>query len=194
MRSPFTPLFHVILGGAWLIGAGCSALPAAKTWHDPLTADEHLALGGTYMQQRELNAAAREYQAVLKSAPHHIPALLALGNIAAEQQDWTEAETYYRRALEVDPNHVGAANNLAMVYLSTDRNLNEAERLARHALAQPTDLKAYVNETLASLYIKQRRWPEAEAAVNEAESAAGPEHALLQARLSELRQYIAAQR
>jgi Tfp pilus assembly protein PilF len=169
---------------------GCAALPAPKMWHDPLTIDEHLVLAGTYVQQGAPRAAAREYEAIVKREPRHTAALVALGNLAVEQHEWTEAETYYRQALEIDPNHVGAANNLATVYLSTGKQLDEAERLARHALEQPGPLKAYVSETLATVYVKQQRWREAEAALDTARSAGGSQHAALQARLSELRQHI----
>ena len=175
-----------------LMFAGCSSLPAPKMWHDPLTIDEHLVLAGTYLQQGAPRAAAREYEAIVKRDPRHTAALVALGNLAVEQHEWTEAETYYRRALEIDPNHVGAANNLATVYLSAGRQLDEAERLARHALEQPGPLKAYVNETLATVYLKQQRWHEAEEAVHAAASGGGSEHPALQARLAELKQHIDA--
>lgn len=192
--SPYSTIVRVVLGGAWLLCSACTALPTGKTWHDPLTIEEHLVLAGTYLQQREPRAAAREYEAVVMQDPRHVPALVALGNIAIEQHEWTEAEAYYRRALEIDPNHAGAANNLATVYLSTGRQLEEAERLARHALQQPGPLKAYISETLASVYVKQQRWREAEAAVEAAGSAAGFEHAALQARLAELRHHLAVRR
>ena len=173
-----------------LLFAGCSALPAPKLWHDPLTIDEHLVLAGTYLQQGAPRAAAREYEAIVKRDPRHTAAFVALGNLAVAQHEWAEAETYYRRALEIDPNHVGAANNLATVYLSTGRQLDEAERLARQALQQPGPLKAYVSETLTTLYVKQQRWREAEAALDAAGSAGGSEPAALQARLAELRYHI----
>jgi Tfp pilus assembly protein PilF len=180
--------------GTCLMLSGCAALHAAKARHDPLTVEEHLALAGTYLRQGEARAAAREYEAVITRNPRHIAALVALGNIAVDQHEWGQAETFYRRALDLDPDHVGAANNLATVYLSTGTHLDEAERLARHALQQPGPLKAYVGETLATLYVKQQRWEDAEAAIEQAGSATGSEQPSLQARLSELRQHIVVQR
>jgi tetratricopeptide (TPR) repeat protein len=178
-----------ILACGWLMSA-CALYPGAADWNDPLTADEHLVLAYTYQQQGQLQPAAREYKAVLKSQPQHLSALLALGNIAFQNEEWTNAEEYYRRVLATDPHHAGAANNLAMVYLSTGSDLDEAERLARHALEQPTELRPYILETLATLYSRQGRWADAQTAVEEAE-ASGVATTALQTRLAELRRQIA---
>ena len=176
-----------------LLAPACGGLPQPVTFHDPLTASEHVALGETYMKQGNHEGAAREFEAAIKGDPQYVPGLIALGDLASERSAWDEAESHYRDALELSPDHPVAANNLAMVYLSKGEQLDETERLARHALKQKTNLRPYIQETLATLYVQQGRLEEAQLAIDEAEATLRPEHIALQERLSELRNEIASQ-
>jgi Flp pilus assembly protein TadD len=183
--------YRIILLSACLLAPACSWLPQPVTFHDPLTVHEHVVLGETYLKQGQLEPATHEFETAVKREPHHVPALIALGNLAFHSQSWDRAESFYRRALQLQPDHALASNNLAMVYLTRGERFDEVERLARHALTQGTNLTPYIYETLATLYVKQGRLAEAQAAAEEAEASMGPLNKPLQDRLTELRHEIA---
>jgi Tfp pilus assembly protein PilF len=62
-----------------------------------------------------------------------------------------QAEAYYRRALRHDPENSLLRNNLAWTLLLQDRAPEEAEALAREALAADARLAPYARDTLALL-------------------------------------------
>ena len=158
--------------------------------HDPLTAEDHVALGTAYEAQGLKDLAAREFQAALEQRKDYPPALISLGNLAFEAGALADAEEYYRRVLEVDSSQPSANNNLAMVYLQRGERLAEAERLARTALAQGGPLKPYVLETLANIYFRQGRHREVKEALDEAEVIVPSSNTTLRARLAKTRQEL----
>jgi tetratricopeptide (TPR) repeat protein len=182
--------FRLLVWSVCLVAPACNGIPRPVAFHDPLTPQEHVALGETYKKQGDREGAARAFKAAIKRDPHDVPALIALGSLAFQKGAWEEAELYYRRALELSPDNPVAANNLAMIYLSKGERLDETERLARLALKQDTNLRPYIQETLATLYMRQGRLEEARRAVDEAETTLRPEHIALQERLQELRHEI----
>lgn len=143
--------------------AGCSHLPALIIPRDPLSAEEHARLGAAYEAQGLKKDAAGQYQAALKKDPAYVPAWMAAGNAAFDAGDFAGAERAYRRVLKLSPRHAGADNNLAMLYLAQNRDLDEAERLAREALAQDGPFKANILDTLAAIELRRRRPPVAKA-------------------------------
>src|SRR5437870_5467805 len=148
----------------------CSALPRIVVLHDPLSPQEHVTLGESYHAQGKMDLAAREYQAALKKEGDYVPALIALGNLSFETGFLQDAEDHYRHVLTVVPDHPSASNNLAMVYLSRNERLDEAERLAKRALAQGEPLRSYILDTLAKIYVRQERYQEARTALEEAKT------------------------
>jgi predicted Zn-dependent protease len=82
-------------------------------------------------------------------------------------------------------------NNLAMVYLTQQEKLDEAERLANLALAQGGPLRPYVLDTMAHIYVRQGRYREAQTALNNAEALAPPYDRTLNQRLAQLQQELA---
>ena len=183
----------LLVSSVCFLAPACSGLPWPVTFHDPLTASEHVALGETYRNQGDHEAAAREFETAIQGDPEYVPAFIALGDLASESGAWDHAELNYRNALKLSPDHPVAANNLAMVYLSKGERLDETERLARQALKQKTNFRPYIQETLATLYVQQGRLEEAQLAIDEAEATLRPEHIALQERLRELRHEIASQ-
>ena len=172
----------------------CSGLPRIVVLHDPLTPQEHVTLGESYQAQGNTELAVREFQAALRLQRDFAPALVALGNRSFEAGTLQEAEDYYSRALDAVPGHPAASNNLAMVYLSRGGRLDEAERLAKSALAQGGALRPYILDTLAKVYMRQERYQEARTALEEAETIAPLENKLLHERLAQSRQELAATR
>ena len=179
----------LFLGGLSGLQA-CSGLPRVVFLHDPLTPEEHMALGTTYEVQGARDLAAREYRAAMTDRADYVPALVALGNLAFDTGALDEAEEYYRRALASHPDHPGANNNLAMVYLKRDR-LDQAERLALKASAQGDSFRPYALDTLAHIYTRTGRYQEAQAALAEAEAAVPAANQALRERLAQSRQGLA---
>jgi tetratricopeptide (TPR) repeat protein len=109
---------------------GCS-LPRIIVLDDPLTPEEHLNLGVSYEKNNELDPAVEEYKAAAKSLPI---AYLYLGNVSFVKGDFADAEKYYKKAVEKDPSNADAFNNLAWLYYTQGRNLEEAEASALRAI------------------------------------------------------------
>jgi Flp pilus assembly protein TadD len=166
---------------------GCSLSKRVVIPHDPLTASEHVALGEAYQAKGLKEPAEKEFRAALDREADFVPALVSLGNLSFENGDLQQAEDYYGHALQRQPEHPQASNNLAMVYLTRGERLAEAEQLAHQGLKGPASLRPYVLDTLVALYMKQGRFNEAEAALDEAEKSvtAGPE--ALRERFKQLR-------
>ncbi len=119
----------------------CS-LPRITVWEDPLSAREHLQLGLTYEQQGDFELALREYKQALEELPE---AHLMLGNLNFRKKNLEQSEKHYRLAIKKLPDNPNAYNNLAWLFYVQGQNLEEAERLARKAvaLAQPFETAPY---------------------------------------------------
>jgi tetratricopeptide (TPR) repeat protein len=165
--------------------SACSAFPRLVVLHDPLTPQEHVTLGESYQGQGQTDLAVREFQAALRQQSDYVPALVAMGNVAFEAGTLEDAEQSYRQALAALPNHAAANNNLAMVYLSRGDRLDEAERLAKNALAQGGALQPYALDTLARIYMRQQRYQDAALALRQAVAAVPEENTILRERLAQ---------
>jgi tetratricopeptide (TPR) repeat protein len=111
--------------------SGCS-LPRITVLGDPLSPEEHLKLGMAYESKKEYDLAAAEYETASRSLP---VAYLFLGNVLFLQGKYAEAEQRYRRAIKELPEDPRPYNNLAWLYCTEGINLEEAENLARRAVA-----------------------------------------------------------
>ncbi len=109
----------------------------------PRAADSETAAAAPPMALRQAVAledaghdaeAAAAYRQVLTADPGSAVAWTDLGNAESAQGHDREAESAYRRALALDPDAPDAANNLAWLLLAAGDRLDEAERLARHAV------------------------------------------------------------
>ena len=60
--------------------------------------------------------AARKYEAILRTHPDHVDAMVNLGNALLELGSPAKAEEYYREALALDPDHAEANFNLANLF------------------------------------------------------------------------------
>ncbi|HVO84413.1 MAG TPA: tetratricopeptide repeat protein [Syntrophobacteria bacterium] len=110
---------------------GCS-LPRITVLEDALSPEEHLKLGTAYESKKEYDLAAAEYTTASRSLP---VAYLFLGNILFLQGKYVEAEQRYRRAIKELPGDPRPYNNLAWLYYTQGIKLEEAENLARRAVA-----------------------------------------------------------
>jgi tetratricopeptide (TPR) repeat protein len=111
--------------------SGCS-LPRITVLGDALSPEEHLKLGMAYENKKEYDLAAAEYTTASRSLP---VAYLFLGNVLFLQGKYTEAEQRYRRTITELPEDPRPYNNLAWLYYTQGIKLEEAENLARRAVA-----------------------------------------------------------
>ena len=112
--------------------AGCGRIVVL---HDALSATEHNDLGVAYERAGKPALAAREYRKALRRDSRLAIARVNLGNLAAAAGRWDDAEREYRKALRVRPDDADALNNLAAALVRRGRRLDEAEALARRAIA-----------------------------------------------------------
>lgn len=145
----------------------CS-LPRIYQYHDPLTPGEHLALGVSYETHGETELAIAEYKKTIALAPDRegITARVFLGNVYAGLDQFQTAEQSYREALSLDPHHGQALNNLASILAKQHIKLQEAEILARAALADAGRANHARNKgiylgTLGEVLLRQGRYSEA---------------------------------
>jgi tetratricopeptide (TPR) repeat protein len=126
-------------------------MPRIILLHDPLTPEEHVNLGLSYEKNGEYDAALKEYKAASKKLP---VAYLYIGNVSFQQNDFDEAEKAYKFSIRKtdDPK---AYNNLAWLYLISDRNLKEAEGLARRAIELSPDTQDF-KDTLTKIIEKRK--------------------------------------
>ncbi len=75
--------------------------------------------------------------------------------------------------------------------LALSANLTEAEQLARQALAQGGPLRPYVLDTIARIYMRQGRYQEAKAALEEAEAMTPSANEILHERIVQSRRELA---
>ena len=92
--------------------------------------------------------AAAKYREILAAHPDSVVAWTDYGNAQQQLGDAKGAEEAFRKALAVDPNSRDALNNLAWL-LYQQKRLDEAESLARRAVAQPGPDAYLVLDTLA---------------------------------------------
>ncbi|HEY3198509.1 MAG TPA: tetratricopeptide repeat protein [Nitrospirales bacterium] len=151
-----------------VIISACSSLPRFYEFHDPLTAQEHLALGVSYESQGETTSAIAEYKRVIEIAPDRdgVTARVFLGNLYTGLEQFQTAEQYYREALALDSHRVQALNNLASMYVKQGAKLGEAETLARTAVAEAergnsAGQQGVYLETLGEVLLEQGRYSEA---------------------------------
>lgn len=170
----------------------CAPLPRVVVLHDPLTAQEHVALGVIYERKGHLDPAIQEYQAALRQDGSYVPAWMGLGNVSYATGAFSESEAYYRQALALAPEHPAANNNLAMTYLALNERLDEAAALVKRALEQAGPLRPHVLDTLARIYLKQGRCDEAGTALRDAEAAVSSEETGIRERLQEVKQGLSS--
>ena len=149
----------------------CARMPSLFKDADTMTAEQHFRLGYAYEARGRDEDAIRQYRNAVRLNRSDPEAWVALGNIEFKLGNFPRAEDDYLRALNVSPLHAGAQNNLAMAYLAQNKNLEEAERLAKMALRQKGPLRPYVLDTLAGIYARERRFAEARAAAAQAAAA-----------------------
>jgi tetratricopeptide (TPR) repeat protein len=148
IRTGFCPRALLLCGAAFFALLACSscALPGIVIYDDPLSAKERLVLGAAYEQDGLLDLAEAQYKKAARSEPL---AHLFLGNVSFAAKDFDKARKHYRTAMKKLPEHPDPPNNLAFLYCTWGRNLEEARALAQKAVQlAPADNPAPYQHTL----------------------------------------------
>ncbi len=138
-----------------LFATACARLPLAPV--DPLSADEHDALGLRFYLEGAYEAAAREFAAALTRDPARADVLVHLGDARLALDALDEAITAYEQARARRPDDAPVANNLAWALLQHPRRWPEAEPIIRGALARSPEPRGYYLDTLGVLLLRQDR-------------------------------------
>jgi Tfp pilus assembly protein PilF len=149
-----------------LLFSGCS-LPQIIVLHDPLSAEEHVKLGGIYDSQGKTGLAREQYRFAVRQDPKNGRAWSLLGDIAYREKDYPEAEKAYGKALDLDPTNGDLLNNLAWVSVQQDKRLGKAQELVRAALERTPAHRPYYLDTLGVILLKEGKVPDAIAALKE---------------------------
>ncbi|MCU1246729.1 MAG: hypothetical protein JWN02_2639 [Acidobacteria bacterium] len=144
-------------------GGGHAALVIQP--HDAL--EDALRVAVSLEDQGHYNEAAVKYRDLLTAHPESVVAWTNLGNAELQLGSRPEAERAFRKALAVDPHSRDAMNNLAWL-LFEDRQLVEAEDLARRAAAQHGPDSYLVLDTLAHILAAKGACEEAKTTFREA--------------------------
>jgi Tfp pilus assembly protein PilF len=140
--------------------SGCS-LPNIIVLHDPLSADEHVRLGGIYDAQGKVELARDQYRAAVRQDKKHLLAWTLLGDSAFGLKEYGEAEKAYEKALDLEPKNGDLHNNLAWVYVQQDRKLGKAQDLVMAAMELTPDHRPYYLDTLGVIQLKLGKIPDA---------------------------------
>ena len=109
---------------------------------------------------RDTDAAVKEIQDAMLSAPADARLQSTLGELKATEGNRKEAEAAFRKAVEMDPSSLGAKMALGY-FLWSSRRLPEAEATLKEAVALKTDDPA-ANRLLSMFFLSQNRPDDAE--------------------------------
>jgi len=126
---PGAVLLAILLGAA-----ACGRVPRIIVLEDPLSAEEHVALGVAYEKKGELDLAAREYERALKKDPASFQARFNLGNVRLAEKRYDAAREEYLAALALRPGDPEATNNLAWVSILSGSGREDALRRMEETL------------------------------------------------------------
>ena len=121
---------------------------------DPAKLQAYGLLGQLYISQKRLGDARDQYAELVGKNPRSVPASTVLAMIMEAQRDLPAAEAQYQKTLNLDPEAAVAANNLAWLYVSAGKNLDQALQLAQTSAKRLGDL-SQVNDTLGWIYYKK---------------------------------------
>jgi tetratricopeptide (TPR) repeat protein len=150
------------------MAAGCGHVPKVIVLEDPLSADEHVALGVAYEGKGELALAAREYERALKKDGASFQARFNLGNVRLSEKRYDAAREEYLKALDLRPGDPEATNNLSWAAILSGNGREEALRRLQAVMSDPAKRSPPLLDTLGVLLGGLSRTSEAEEVFAEA--------------------------
>jgi tetratricopeptide (TPR) repeat protein len=120
-------------------------------------------LARKYNDRKLLENAAEQLNAYLGTHPRDGEALFLQAGVNLELGRMSASETGFRAVLSAKPDHAEAANDLACLLTRQNRNLDEAEKLARLAV-QKQPKNANFHDSLARVLLARKQLDAAQAA------------------------------
>lgn len=117
-------------------------------------------LGQLYARQRQLDDARQQFEDIVKRDPKSVGARTMVAMLLESQGKKAEAEKAYEQVLAIDGRAPVAANNLAWIYVASNRNLDQALQLAQTA-HQALPEEPAVNDTLGWIFVQKDMAPRA---------------------------------
>ena len=139
--------FFLVTFSSCVLFSGCT-FPRIIVLKDPLSPVEHVNLGVAYEKKGEIDLALKEYKRAAKELPI---AYLYIGNVYYQKKDLDKAEKYFKKTIKKDPKNADAYNNLAWLYYTKGRNLEEAERLVLKAIELNSSKVDIYGDTLSKI-------------------------------------------
>jgi tetratricopeptide (TPR) repeat protein len=146
--------------------AGAGNLPQAEDLlrhaieREPARIAAYAMLAQLYVQDKRLDAAEGQFLDLLKRDPKSVAVNTMLGMLLETKHDLAGAEQQYVKTLAAEPNAAVAGNNLAWLYVSSNRNLDVALQLAQ-ASQQAIPEDPQINDTLGWVYYRKGMFPQA---------------------------------
>ncbi|MGZ7078519.1 MAG: tetratricopeptide repeat protein [Thermoanaerobaculia bacterium] len=150
------------LDKAWSGGAHTAILI-----HPRDAVEDSLRAAVVLEDQGKYDEAATKYRDILAQHPGSVVAWTNLGNAESHLGHTEAAETAFRKAIELDPQSSDALNNLAWL-LYQQKRYDEAELLARRAVAHTAQDTYLVLDTLARILAARGACAEAVATFRQA--------------------------
>ncbi len=145
-------------------------MPKIIVLEDPLSADEHVALGVSYEKKGSLDLAAREYERALKKDPSSFHARFNLGNVRLAEKRYDAAREEYLKALELRPGDPDAINNLSWAAILSGVGREDALQRMEAVLSDAARRSPPLLDTLGVLLGELSRLADAEGAFAEAQA------------------------
>ncbi len=139
--------FFLVTFSSCVLFSGCT-FTRIIVLKDPLSPVEHVNLGVAYEKKGEIDLALKEYKRAAKELPI---AYLYIGNVYYQKKDLDKAEKYFKKTIKKDPKNADAYNNLAWLYYTKGRNLEEAERLVLKAIELNSSKVDIYGDTLSKI-------------------------------------------
>ncbi|MBI5048902.1 MAG: tetratricopeptide repeat protein [Deltaproteobacteria bacterium] len=147
---------------------GCAGRQIIIT-KDPLKIEEHVKLAQVYEAKGETELAVQEYKKALDQDKTNSMAYFGLGNISFKKGQYADAEDYYKKTIENtpadNPRIAMFYNNISWVYIETNKELKQAEKLTQKALDLDSARMHIYLDTLGVIYTKLKEYTKAEEAL-----------------------------
>ena len=165
-HAPGEPIFHKSLADTLRNLGNIKEAKVAETRYRRTLAERYLRQAHWFIEKKQLERALVSLQKVLETDDTLAPGYLWRGKIYQKQGVSNKAEADFRRAIQLAPDVPFPKEALASLLASENRKLNEALVLAKAAVE--SDERPGHRATLALVYYRLDRVPEAQREIKDA--------------------------